>query len=171
MIPKQLIQVNWERLLLGRKDYVHKRVLMTKIGTLLMILSGILPILNNIICLFIDLNAFSYAGFPNMNVAVFQYSLLIVPFFLIPAVVLRAYWISYLIPIFTYTNIILLYLSYHYGLFEDEKWLFYSTIAGISLLILIFYGNIREYYFNLIEEDDINNEIIELYRKDHENKG
>ena len=135
-----------------------------------MIISGILPILNNIISLFINLQGISYQGFPNMNVAVFQYSLLLVPFFLIPAVVLRAYWVSYLVPIFTYTNIIMLYLALHYGLFKDATLLFYSTITGISLLILIFYGKIREYYFNLIEEDEINNEIIELYEKDHENK-
>ncbi|AZA93047.1 Uncharacterised protein [Chryseobacterium nakagawai] len=135
-----------------------------------MILSGILPILNNIIGLFIDLEGIPYTGFSNLNVAIFQFSLLFVPFFLIPAVVLRAYWISYLVPIFTYTNIIGLYFSFHYGLFQNSDLLFYSTVIGISLIILLFYGRIREYYFDMIEVEDINKEIIELYEKDHGNR-
>ncbi|KFF26859.1 hypothetical protein IW16_06155 [Chryseobacterium vrystaatense] len=122
--------------------------------------------MNNILSLRYDLEGTAYAGFPNMNVAVFQYSLLVVPFTLIPAVYLRAYWVSYIVPIFVYINIIGLYVAFHYGVLKNPDWIFYISVTGISLIILIFYGFVREYYFNLIEEENGKNEIIELYEKE-----
>ncbi|MEI7486273.1 MAG: hypothetical protein WCJ72_02475 [Chryseobacterium sp.] len=146
---------------------------MTIIGSVLMVFSGLLPILNNIISFGIDLKSIPYYGFPNADVAVFQYSILFLPFTLIPAVFLRAYWVTYLVPIFTYTNIIALYFTYHHKILINSDWLFYSSIAGISIIILLFYGRIREYFFNLIEAENIKNDIVELYEKDfinHESK-
>ncbi len=107
-----------------------------------------------------------YKGFANMDVAVFQYSLLFLPFTLIPAVFLRAYWVTYIIPIFTYMNIICLYEFYHLGILIESDYIFYSTVAGFSIIIFFIYGNVREYFFRLIEYDNINREIVELYENE-----
>jgi hypothetical protein len=136
------------------------------VGTLLMVISGILPIMNNLISQAVDLQQIPYNGFPNMDVAVFQYSLLILPFTLIPAVFLRAYWVTYLIPIFSYTNIICLYTFYHFGIVMDSDLFFYTTVAGISIIIFLIYGTIREYFFTLTENDNLDKEILELYENE-----
>lgn len=144
---------------------------MVFIGTFLMALSGVLPVMNNIISWFVDLENIPCTAFPNMNVAVFQYSLLIVPFVLIPAVFLRAFWVSYLIPIFSYLNIIAHYVLFQQGIEYNEDWIYYTAICGISLIVLVAFGFVREYFLVLQQESEIKDEIINLYEKEFKNEG
>lgn len=143
---------------------------MSIIGTFLMALSGILPVLNNIISWFIDLEKIPASAFPNMNVAIFQYSLLVVPFVLIPAVFLRAFWISYIIPIFVYINIIAHYVLFQYNVIYDEDIIYYTSIVGISIIILASFGLVREYFLTLQDEVEVNEEIVNFYEKENKNK-
>lgn len=121
---------------------------MTKLlGTLIIILSGIILYLDKIFVLF-DITFENNHGWNNTEAYIWNLSQTISPLLIMLGMYLRAYFVSLIVPVFCY--VLQFYFVVNSSLALDNP-LTFSYVAGTSLLILVTMHTIKRISIMVIE--------------------
>ena len=151
VVPQQALKKTIMRFKLSRKKTPKDlgiREEMTKfLGTLIIILSGVILYLDKIFVL-LNINLENNHGWNNTEAYIWNLSQTISPLLIMLGMYLRAYFISLIIPVFCY--VLQFYFVINSSLALDHP-LTFSYVAGTALLILVTMHTIKRISIMIIE--------------------
>lgn len=160
---------NWikqEKQLTPKTSLSHRtkkvRLLLTVLSSIVLVLGGLLPFLDNILNYYFPEELKKpFGNYPNVKSAIYFFSVLVCPAIILLASKLHPYWITYIFPMFSYTIMIFGYVCMIMGYHFDFDLIAYILFLGASLFLVIFIRKIYRKVSEMFLAEELEKEIME----------
>ncbi|MDC8027542.1 hypothetical protein NBY09_15445 [Elizabethkingia anophelis] len=133
-------------------------------GSILMVIGGILPFIDNMIPKSIN-EKISSGRFQDVETLIWSLSITISPLILLLAARMKAHWATYVVPIYTFTYQFLTFALFAAGSNLKASSAFIYYVIGITIIVFIIYNVISLYIKTIFLKDETKNELLDQMLK------
>ncbi|MCL1664075.1 hypothetical protein M2T78_07410 [Elizabethkingia ursingii] len=153
---KQLTLINISQL-----NIKYIRIFLVFISSTIMVLSGVLPFMDNILVKFYpEQMKEPLGGFPSKEIALFYFTLFVLPTMILIASKLKPYKYTYIFPIFSYSILIFGYTAKGFDYDFDFNVVAYISFFIVAIFIFKIFDRTLKYIRLIFELDDYKTTVI-----------
>ncbi|MCL1034641.1 hypothetical protein [Elizabethkingia anophelis] len=141
-----------------------KKPIIILIGSILMVIGGILPFVDNMIPKSIN-EKINSGRFQDVETLIWSLSITISPLILLLAARMKAHWATYVVPIYTFTYQFLTFALFAAGSNLKASSAFIYYVIGITIIVFIIYNVISLYIKTIFLKDETKNELLDQMLK------
>ncbi|NAW50578.1 hypothetical protein GNY06_03985 [Elizabethkingia argentiflava] len=131
-----------------------------------MIIGGLLPFINNLIPRTV-ISQFFIPRFSDIETLIWSISITLSPLVLLFASQMKAHWVTYIVPIYTYTYQLLTFICFAKGSKLSASSYFIYYAIGISIILFVIFKVLSLYIQTIFLKDDAKDELLNQMFNSH----